>query len=257
MRARVLAAAILVALPLAVQARHDEQGRGQGSGGAADALNFRASAPVDFTGYWVSMITDDWRYRMLTPPKGNVDYLPVTPEARRMAEQWDPVRDEAAGEQCRGYGAVGVMRLPGRLHITWEGDTVLKLETDAGTQTRRFVFGTTEPAAAPTWQGTSEARWVRPINRAAGTANLAQGELRVRTTNMRPGYIRKNGIPYSANAVLTENYVRLVDDDRTEYLALTQMVEDAIYLAQPVIRTMLFRKQQDASGWNPTSCSAR
>ena len=257
MRARVLAAAILVALPLAVQARHDEQGRGQGSGGAADALNFRASAPVDFTGYWVSMITDDWRYRMLTPPKGNVDYLPVTPEARRMAEQWDPVRDEAAGEQCRGYGAVGVMRLPGRLHITWEGDTVLKLETDAGTQTRRFVFGTTEPAAAPTWQGTSEARWVRPINRAAGTANLDQGELRVRTTNMRSGYIRKNGIPYSANAVLTENYVRLVDDDRTEYLALTQMVEDAIYLAQPVIRTMLFRKQQDASGWNPTSCSAR
>jgi hypothetical protein len=98
---------------------------------------------------------------------------------------------------------------------------------------------------------------VRPINRAAGTANLAQGELRVRTTNMRPGYIRKNGIPYSANAVLTENYVRLVDDDRTEYLALTQMVEDAIYLAQPVIRTMLFRKQQDASGWNPTPCSAR
>src|SRR2546426_11039242 len=60
---------------------------------------------------------------------------------------------------------------------------------------------------------------------------------------MRPGYIRKNGIPYSENAVLTENYVRLVDDDGTEYLALTQMVEDTVSLAQPVIRTMLFRKQ--------------
>ena len=60
-----------------------------------------------------------------------------------------------------------------------------------------------------------------------------------------------------SHAVLTENYVRLVDDDGTEYLALTQMVEDGFYLAQPVIRTMLFRKQADASGWNPTPCAAR
>ena len=87
-------------------------------------------------------------------------------------------------------------------------------------------------------------------------ANPAQGELRVRTTHMRPGYIRKNGVPYSAEAVLTENYVRLVDDDGTLYLALTQMVEDPVYLAQPAIRTMLFRKQADASGWNPTPCAA-
>ena len=254
MRARVLAAALLVVLPFALLA---QQARGQGPGRGAGVVNFRTDAPVDLAGYWVALITDDWRYRMLSPPKGNVDYLPVTPEARRVAEQWDPARDEAAGEQCRGYGAVGVMRLPGRLHITWESDTVLKLETDAGTQTRRFVFGTAEPAAgAPTWQGSSEARWVLPINRAAGAANPAQGELRVRTTQMQPGYIRKNGVPYSTDAVLTENYVRLVDDDGTQYLALTQMVEDPVYLAQPVIRTMLFRKQADASGWNPTPCAA-
>ena len=254
MPTRVPAAAILVVLPFALQA---QQGRGQGPGRAGEAQNFRSNAPIDLAGYWVSLITDDWRYRMLTPPKGNGDYLPLTPEARRVAEQWDPVKDEAAGEQCRGYGAVGVMRLPGRLHISWESDTVLKLETDAGTQTRRFVFGTAESALAPTWQGTSEARWVRPINRAAGAASPGQGELRVRTTHMRLGYIRKNGIPYSADAVLTENYGRLVDDDGTEYLTLTQMVEDAVYLAQPVIRTMLFRKQANASGWNPTPCSVR
>ena len=71
----------------------------------------------------MSLVTDDWRYRMLTPPKGNVDYLPVTAEARRVADAWDPAKDEAAGEQCKAYGAVGVMRLPGRLHITWEDDT--------------------------------------------------------------------------------------------------------------------------------------
>jgi len=269
MRARVLAAAVLLVLPFALPPHRAQTARrgprlqaqqagGQAAGGGSGAANFRVNALVDLAGYWVSLITDDWRYRMLTPPKGNVDYLPATPEARRVADQWDPIKDEAAGEQCRGYGAVAVMRLPGRLHITWESDTVLKLETDAGTQTRRFVFGTAAPAADPlTWQGTSQARWVLPINRAAGGANAGHGELRVRTTHMRPGYIRKNGVPYSADAVLTENYVRLVDDDGTEYLALTQMVEDPVYLAQPVIRTMLFRKQADASGWNPTPCASR
>ncbi len=224
----------------------------------APAAAPRAAAPVDLTGYWVSLVTDDWRYRMLTPPKGNVDYLPVTAEGRRVAGEWDPAKDEAAGEQCRGYGAIGVMRLPGRLHITWETDTVLKLETDAGTQTRRFVFGAAaaQPAALPTWQGSSSARWVLPVNRAPGARN-GQGELQVTTTRMRPGYIRKNGVPYSENAVLTENFVRLIDDDGTQYLALTQVVDDGRYLAQPIIRTMLFRHQADATGWNPTQCSAR
>jgi hypothetical protein len=257
---RLVTAIIVAALPLTVSA----QGRGgQAAGGRGAAPpppppTGRAGAIVDFTGYWVSLVTDDWRYRMLTPPKGNVDYLPVTPEARRVANEWDPARDEAAGEQCRAYGAVGVMRLPGRLHITWESDTVMKLETDAGTQTRRFSFD--QPIAAsvePSWQGVSAAQWVRPANRALPAGPPAQGELKVVTTKMRPGYIRKNGVPYSANAVLTENFVRLVDDDGTQYLALTQMLEDPVYLVQPIIRTMMFRKQVDGAGWNPTPCSAR
>jgi hypothetical protein len=222
----------------------------------------RAAAPVDLTGYWVSMITDFWRYRMLTPPKGNIDYLPVTPEARKLVDAWDPARDEAAGEQCKGYGAVGVMRMPGRLHITWESDDVMKLEADAGTQTRRFHF-TGAPAAAaatpsaPSWQGTSAARWARPVNQQVAPGLTPQGELRVTTTRMRPGYLRKNGIPYSANATMNEYFVRLVDDDGQAYLAVTQVVEDQQYFLQPIVRTMLFKKQPDASGWNPTPCSAR
>ena len=78
---------------------------------------------------------------MVTPPKGDVLYLPVNDEGRRLAEAWDPAKDEAAGEACRAYGAGGIMHLPGRLHITWENDTTLKLETDTGQQTRLFVFG--------------------------------------------------------------------------------------------------------------------
>ena len=265
MRSHVLAIALAVVGGALVSAQAPAQpaglpqgGRGQGPGNAAQ--NPRAAAPIDLTGYWVSMITDDWRYRMLTPPKGNVDYLPVTAEARRVAGEWDPAKDEAAGEQCKGYGAVGVMRLPGRLHVTWASDTVMQMDADAGTQTRRFQFGAAADASAgPTWQGVSSARWVPPSNRAGGPGPNAsrQGELRVTTTRMRPGYIRKDGVPYSGEATLTEYFVRLVDDDGTVYLAVTQMLEDPVYLAQPVIRTMLFKKQQDATGWNPTPCSAR
>jgi hypothetical protein len=202
------------------------------------------------------MVTDFWRYRMLTPPKGNVDYLPVTPEARKVVDAWDPAKDEAAGEQCRGYGAVGVMRIPGRLRITWENDEVLRLDTDAGTQTRRFHFASAPATGAGTWQGTSTARWARPFT--PPTPGLApQGELRVTTTRMRPGYLRKNGVPYSANATMTEYFVRLVDDDGLQYLAVTQVLEDQQYYVIPIVRTMLFKKQADATGWNPTPCSAR
>jgi len=233
------------------------QGGGRGRGGpAGPPATGRAQAPYDLSGYWVALVTDDWRYRMLTPPKGNADYMPVNAEARRVMSTWDPARDEAAGEACRAYGAAGVMRLPGRLHITWEDDNTLRVETDAGTQTRRFVFGApAAPAGEPSWQGTSAARWLAPAGRGRGPAQT--GQLVVTTTRMKPGYLRKNGIPYSGNAVLTEYFVRLVDDDGQEYVAVTTMVDDPQYLAQPYIKTYQFRKQRDASGWNPTACSAR
>jgi hypothetical protein len=235
------------------------QGRGAAgqAGAPAGAQTGRASAPIEITGYWVALVNDDWRYRMQTPPKGNVDYLPVNAEARKVAEAWDPARDEAAGEQCKAYGAAGVMRMPGRLHITWEGENTLKVETDAGTQTRRFVFGPAPPPAGePTWQGYSSARWAYPPG-ARGRGPIPTGQLIVTTTRMRPGYLRRNGVPYSANAVLTEYFIRLVDDARQEYLAVTQMVDDPQYLVQPYVKTYQFKKQPDAAGWAPTPCSAR
>jgi hypothetical protein len=60
------------------------------------------------------------------------------------------------------------MRMPGRLHITWENDTTLRLDTDAGTQTRRFLFEGAAADGRRTWQGTSRARWTLPVNRAPG-----------------------------------------------------------------------------------------
>jgi len=253
---------VAVLLMLATAVLHS-QGRGAaqpaGQAPASAAGTARAQAPYDLTGYWVALVTDDWRYRMLTPPKGNADYVPVTVEARTVMDAWDPAKDESAGEACRAYGAAGIMRLPGRLRVTWESDNVLKIDTDAGTQTRRFTFGATPPSGGePTWQGSSSARWQFPaVGRGRGAASVRTGQLVVTTTRMRPGYLRKNGIPYSGNAVLTEYFVRIVDEDTQEYLAVTTMVDDPQFLAQPYVKTYQFKKQADASGWNPTPCSAK
>src|SRR5207302_5333422 len=83
----------------------------------------RAAAPIDLTGYWVSIVTEDWRYRMVTPAKGDFASVPLNPEGTRVGNLWDPAKDEAAGEQCKSYAAPAIMRVPGRVHITWDNDT--------------------------------------------------------------------------------------------------------------------------------------
>jgi hypothetical protein len=104
-----------------------------GRGDAQAALTPRAAAPIDLVGQWVSLITEDWRYRQFTPPKGDYGSVPLLPAARKIADSGDPARDEAAGEQCKAYGAAGLLRLPTRVRISWQDDTILKPETDAGT----------------------------------------------------------------------------------------------------------------------------
>jgi hypothetical protein len=251
---------LLAAHPFAVQAQRGAQpeGRGQAPAGRGNATD----APFDPAGYWVSIVSDEWRYRMITPPKGNLDYIPVNAEGRRAAQAWDPAVDEANGEQCKGYGAGGIMRLPSRLHITWQDANTLKVEIDTGTQTRLLHVGGSVPdATEPSWQGYSTAQWeYAAVGRGAPPPQPGQrraGQLKITTTKLRPGYLRKNGVPYGSNAVQTEYWLRVLDDDGTEYLAVTTMLEDSQYLLQPWIRTSQFRKQADAKGWNPTPCSAK
>lgn len=213
----------------------------------------KANAPMDPTGYWVSIVTEDWRYRMMTPAKGDYPSIPLNPEGRKVAEAWDPAKDEAAGNQCKGYGAGAIMRMPGRLHITWQDDKTLKVEMDNGTQTRLFHFGDFVHSAEPTWQGDSQARWEFAGGRAASKA----GDLEVITTHMKPGYLQKNGVPYSANAVVTEHFDLTKEDDGTSWLIVTTLVEDPQYLQRRFQRSTHFRKQADAAGWDPTPCVAR
>jgi hypothetical protein len=216
----------------------------------------KAAAPVDYTGYWVSQIVDEWRFRVV-PQKGDVPYLPINAEARKVANAWDPAKDEAEGNQCRAYGAVGVMQRPGRLHITWADDNTLKIETDAGTQTRMLHFGPgAKPAGEAGWQGYSVASWDIPrVGRGAAAGPMrGANTLKVVTTNMKPGYIRKNGVPYSANAVLTEYFNLVNGADGQPYIAVTAFVEDPTYLNGAFIRTYTFKKENDGAKWDPTPC---
>lgn len=214
----------------------------------------KAGAPVDLTGYWVAIVTEDWRYRMVTPQKGDYASVPINAEGKKVADAWDPAKDEAAGEQCRSYGAPAIMRVPGRLHIEWNDDTTLRVDTDAGKQTRLFHFAAQAPAGgAPQWQGFSAAKWDIPAGRGANRG----GSLKVVTTRIRPGYLRKNGVPYSADTVLTEFYSRTMEPNGDSWLIVTTIVEDPTYLTQPFITSTHFRRQADASGWNPQACTAR
>jgi hypothetical protein len=227
--------------------------RGQGGGQAATP---RQAAPVDLTGYWVSVVSEDWRYRMVTPAKGDTGGVPLNAEGRRVAGEWDPSRDAAAGEACRAYGAPGLMRLPGRLHITWQDDRTLKIDADAGTQTRLLHFGSGAPAAAGdrAWQGISSAAWDAVQGGAASASRW--GSLRVMTTQLRPGYLRRNGVPYSEQTVMTEYFDLHPGPGDATWITITTIVNDPKYLAQEFITSTDFRKEPNGSKWSPTPCTS-
>lgn len=241
------AVVLLLASPLTLGAQ-----RG-GRGPAPAPATPRDAAPIDLTGYWVSVVVEDWKYRMVAPRKGVYDTLTLNAEGRRVGDTWDPAKDEAAGEQCRPYGAPTIMRIPGRVHITWQDANTLRVETDAGTQTRTFHFATPPAPGEPSWQGQSVAQW----EMGAGRGNVRGGDLKVVTTNLRPGYLRKNGAPYSAKTVVTEYYDVNTMPNGDQWFTVTTNVEDPVYFARHYVTTTDFKKLPDNKGWNPTACSAR
>jgi hypothetical protein len=300
--ARYIAIATAIAFNLLAPAIGEAQGRGGRGAGPATPPTARAMAPIDLTGYWTAVITEDWHVRMLTAPRGDfgvgapgvienpgVGLLGVgpNPAARsnipynvtgaQAAMKWDPARDEAEGESCKAYGAPGIMRQPTHLRITWQDDNTLKLEADYGTQTRLFHFGppaqtgrmdfsnatyfppeaaSFEPPAGvkPSRQGYSIGAWAI----VGGSGNVERGgHLKVVTRRLTPGYYWKNGMPYTANATLTE-YFRVMElPGKSQWIRLTQIVEDPEYLTQPWVINYAFKQLPDASAWNPTACSAR
>jgi hypothetical protein len=224
----------------------------------------RAAAPFDLSGNWVSVVTEDWRWRMVIPKKGDYTGVPLNPEGRKVADTWDPSKIAADG--CKPYGAPALMRVPGRLRVAWENDTTLKIETDAGQQTRLLQFpkpGAPISGGAPTrtLQGTSVAEWQRSggafdafLERGAGAAPPRWGALKVTTTNMSPGWLRRNGVPYSQNAQITEYFSKVTNPQAGEWFVVTTVVDDPTYLAQQFVTSSNFKKEPNDSKWNPTPC---
>jgi hypothetical protein len=244
--------AVFLAVVLATHASAWAQsGRGRG-GDATPPQTAKAAAVIDLTGYWVSVVTEDWRYRMVTPARGDYQGVPMTPAARAIADAWDPAKEEASGELCKSYGAPALLRVPGRLHITWQDDQTLRMDSDAGKQTRIFHFGDWKAPAGPrTIQGDSVAEW-----QAGGGRGATDGTLQVTTSNLKAGFLRKNGVPYSENASLKEYYELITQPDGTPLLVVTIITTDPGYLRQPFVISSQFKKEASDAKWSPTACSA-
>jgi hypothetical protein len=268
MKRILIAFTIAAALPALMLA----QGPGGRGGPPQPPKSPKEAAPVDLTGNWVSVVTEDYRWRMITPLKGDAASVPINAAARKIVDAWDPSKDEAAGLQCKSYGAAAIMRVPGRVRINWQDENTLKLEADAGTQTRLFHFASaggtqaTAPAGTqPSWQGYSTARWELPIPPGPPGAPIGLAQrvgarsrsLEVVTANLREGYLRKNGIPYSDKATVTEYYDRFNEANGDEWFTVTTIVTDPTYLAIPFVTTTDFKKEKDGSKFSPSACSAR
>ncbi len=247
-----------MALPLLTQGLLQAQGgRAGGARPAAPWENPKAAAPIDLTGYWVSVVDEDWRFRMVVPPPR--DSRRCSHDARQAGSNSPtpgiPAKDEASGDLCKAFGAPAILRQPEHLHITWPDEHTLQMDADTGTQTRLFHFGDWKaPAGPPTLQGDSVALW-EMARTARGSA--PHGSLKVITSHLKAGYLRKNGVPYSENANLTEYYDVLKEHNGDTMLVVTIVVTDPQYLHEPFIITSHFKKQDSDSGWKPTPCTVR
>jgi hypothetical protein len=213
----------------------------------------------DLTGYWVSVVSEDWRWRMLTPPKGDYASVPLNPAGKKQADTWDPAEDGS----CKAYGMAGLMRMPTDLHITWVSPNQLKIDTDWGVQSRTIYFNRADvPTSGATLQGSSLASWQMPVALAIGQENRGSGPkppggyLKIVTTQLLPAWLRRNGVPYSAKTTVTEYIQPFTDPSGAQWFDVLTVVEDPEYLAVPYITSSDFRRLPNASSWAPHPCKS-
>jgi hypothetical protein len=217
----------------------------------------RAAAPIDLVGNWVSVVTEEWLWRMTTPRKGDYTSIPLSEEGRKVADRWDPATDGS----CQAFGAAGLMRQPMRLTVAWQGDDIIKVETDAGQQTRLLRFGAPPTSSSRSLQGDSVAAWEPiggpPVMRngaRVGGAAPQGGTLKVVTTNLAEGWLRKNGVAYSEATTLTEYWDRMTFPNGDTWLVVTSIVSDPTYLLNEYTTSTHFKREPDGSKWRPTPC---
>jgi hypothetical protein len=186
--------------------------------------------PIDLEGVWAPLIHEDATLRGPGPAKGDYAGLPINAEARRVADAWDPGEQLDDENQCRSHTAVYMMRSPFKFEII-HSDNMLVLTSESFEQVRTVYLDGREhhPKESPkTRMGDSIGWW--------------EGDtLVVETTNMERGYIERNGVPHSEDAVLTEYFTRQ-SGSFGDLLTIVQVVEDPQYLSQALVRSISFRR---------------
>ena len=278
MKKVIVTSAVMLAGLLAISDAAMAQRRPRSNAPPGPVPPAEQAAPIDLSGYWVSIVTEDWRWRMLTPPKGDYTSVPLNPAGIKVANMWNPSEDGS----CKAYGMAGLMRMPTDLHITWTTPEILQIETDWGEQTRRLYFKRSDmPQTGPTLQGSSLAVWERPIPLAIGAARgpidvngypippragprarggagaqAVGGDLKVVTDNLTPAWLRRNGVPYGAKTAVTEYYQTFTDPLDRQWFDVFTIVSDPQYLQAPFVTSSDYRRLPDASSWSPHPCKA-
>lgn len=206
-------------------------------------------------GQWVAIVNEDWLWRMRVAERGDFTSIPYNDRAREVGMAWD----ESMLGSCLQYGAAGLLRQPLRLRIEWESEDVIRLETDYGQQTRRFIFNEPAPANTPSsLQGYSMAMWdydPAPAGRGRPPVpfNERWGSLKVETSHLTAAWLRSNGAPVSDQATLTEYFDVFEDPTGQDWLVATVIVHDPVYLNQDFVTSSHFRRDT-TNGWDPRPC---
>ena len=185
-------------------------------------------AEIDLSGEWGPRYHEDQPERLPGPAIGEYHGLPINDAARLRAESWDPSLLTLLEHQCKPHPADYATRGPSNLRIWKDIDTatqqIMAIKTHIQWQAPErtiWMDGRPHPPeyAAHTWQGFSTGQW--------------EGDtLTVKTTHLKAGWIRRNGVLRTDKATLTEHYIR-----HGNYLTIISIVDDPIYLTEPIIRS--------------------
>jgi glyoxylase-like metal-dependent hydrolase (beta-lactamase superfamily II) len=191
-----------------------------------------AAAQIDISGMWAPIFQEDQVERVAGPDIGDYLGLPITEAARARALAWDASILTLPEHQCKPHPSTYGFRGVGNLRIWPEFDDqterTTKLNTHIQWQEQRreiWLDGRPHPPeyAAHTWQGFSTGTWEGNV-------------LVVRTTHLKAGWMRRNGLPLSDRTTMTERFIRHGD-----LLTHVYMIEDPVYLTEPLVKTNGFR----------------
>ena len=186
-----------------------------------------ALAQIDFSGEWAPRFWEDQPERVPGPELGDYLGIPISEAARLRAESWDASIQTLPEWQCRPHSADYIWRGPSNLRISKEVDPVSREITAFHAEWLRsvdraiYLDGRPHPPADAlhTWAGFSTAKWDGDM-------------LTVTVTHLKEGYLRRNGLPRSDKATLTEHWIRNGD-----ILTVMTIVNDPVYLTEPFVRT--------------------